>query len=410
MITADDNKGHRMPLKASLKIAMVAACPFPAPRGTPLRIYRLAEALTARGHEVHVIAYHIGGPSEPVPFAIHRIPNVPTYRRLGPGPTLQKLLVIDPLLTIKLLRLLKRGSFDLIHAHHYEGLLVSLPARRLTGIPIVFDMHTLLEPELPHYGLGLPARAKKRIARSLDRRLPPMADHILAVTEGIRGQLVDTFKVPGEKVTVATNGVLLSLFDDLDADVTERTNGAWRLVYAGNLASYQGIDLMLQAFRLVLDKRKDVVLRIVTEGDLGKWTGYAASLGIRESVEFHQVDFRRTVELLAASDIAINPRVECPGVPQKLLNYMAAGKAIVSFAGSAKFLEQERTGLIVEDGNVEALAGALLRLTGDAELVRRLGENAYHLVSNELSWEMSAETAEEVYRKVLSDAAAQQRK
>ena len=62
----------------------------------------------------------------------------------------------------------------------------------------------------------------------------------------------------------------------------------------------------------------------------------------------------------------------------------------------------EETGLIVEDGNVDAMAGAVLRLADDEDLVSRLGANAYHLVSNELSWEMSAETAEDVYRKVLA--------
>ncbi|CAN5167478.1 hypothetical protein BH20GEM2_BH20GEM2_04590 [soil metagenome] len=34
---------------------MVAACPLPAPRGTPIRILRLAEALALRGHEVHLV-------------------------------------------------------------------------------------------------------------------------------------------------------------------------------------------------------------------------------------------------------------------------------------------------------------------------------------------------------------------
>ena len=49
-----------MSASASLTIAMVAACPFPAPRGTPIRALRLAEALAARGHRVHVVTYHYG--------------------------------------------------------------------------------------------------------------------------------------------------------------------------------------------------------------------------------------------------------------------------------------------------------------------------------------------------------------
>jgi hypothetical protein len=40
---------------SALRIAMIAACPFPLGRGTPIRIQRQAETLAARGHEVHVV-------------------------------------------------------------------------------------------------------------------------------------------------------------------------------------------------------------------------------------------------------------------------------------------------------------------------------------------------------------------
>lgn len=380
---------------------MVAACPFPAPRGTPLRIYRLAEALAARGHNVHVVTYHLGTPAEPVPFKIHRIHDIPTYRRLAPGPNLQKLALVDPMLTLKLLSLVRKERIDLIHAHHYEGFLVSLPARRLAGVPIIFDVHTLLEPELPHYRLGMPTRIKRRIASCLDSRLPRKADHILAVTEDIRDQLVEKYGVPDERVTVATNGVLLSLFDDLETKSKATSDNLCKLIYTGNTASYQGIDLMLQAYRQVLDQKHDVVMRIVTEGDLGRWDEYADSIGVGDHVEFHQVGFRDAVELLADSDIAINPRVDCPGIPQKLVNYMAAGKAIVSFAGSAKHIVDGETGLVVEDGNVDAMASAILRLANDRELAQRLGDNADRLARNELSWDVSASIAEDVYHQLL---------
>ena len=42
------------------RIVMVAACPMPARRGTPLRVERLAEALAARGHHVELVTYQIG--------------------------------------------------------------------------------------------------------------------------------------------------------------------------------------------------------------------------------------------------------------------------------------------------------------------------------------------------------------
>lgn len=143
-----------------LRVAMVAACPLPQPRGTPIRIQRMAEALVRRGHDVHVVTYHLGTGSFEQPVAVHRTPVVPTYRRTAPGVGYQKLMVLDPLLTGKLARVLRRHRFDVIHAHHYEGLLAAAAARVGTGLPLVYDAHTLLVSELPYYQLGAPADRK----------------------------------------------------------------------------------------------------------------------------------------------------------------------------------------------------------------------------------------------------------
>src|SRR5690606_37801041 len=116
----------------SYKIVMLAARPFPYPRGTPIRIYRMADALPRRGHVVHVIAYHLHlaePPAQPPAFQLHRIPVVATYQKCSPGPSLQKLLVLDPLLAIKTARLMREHAFDVIHAHHFEGMLAGLLGR-----------------------------------------------------------------------------------------------------------------------------------------------------------------------------------------------------------------------------------------------------------------------------------------
>ncbi len=128
---------------------MVAACPFPFSRGTPIRVYRMAAALSQRGHEVDVVTYHLGERDSDAPFRIHRGANLPTYRKTSPGPTYQKLILLDPLLALKLRDLLRRQPVDVVHAHHYEGLLIAIAARSRVSPPTVFDAHTLLESELP---------------------------------------------------------------------------------------------------------------------------------------------------------------------------------------------------------------------------------------------------------------------
>jgi glycosyltransferase involved in cell wall biosynthesis len=98
------------------------------------------------------------------------------------------------------------------------------------------------------------------------------------------------------------------------------------------------------------------------------------------------------------------PRTACPGIPQKLLNYMAAGKAIVASAGSAKVLEHERTGLVVANGDVNGFADAVLRLAGNPSLRDALGTRARETVEREFSWERAAEMMEPVYARLMARA------
>jgi glycosyltransferase involved in cell wall biosynthesis len=88
-------------------------------------------------------------------------------------------------------------------------------------------------------------------------------------------------------------------------------------------------------------------------------------------------------------------------MPQKLLNYMAAGKPIVSFEGSAVNLEHKKTGWIVENGNIPGFANAILQLLDDSELAKKLGENARKYVASEFTWEKTAERVEAVYEQTL---------
>jgi glycosyltransferase involved in cell wall biosynthesis len=194
------------------RVAMLAACPFPAARGTPIRILRIADELARRGHDVDVITYHLGSDPQDAAFRIHRIANVRTYQKESPGPSYQKLLVLDPLLALKLLRLARRKRYDVVHAHHVEGLLAALPAARLFHVPVIFDAHTLLESELPFYRLGVSRAVLARVGRILDARLTRRADHVIAVSEKIRSAFVGRWGVDPDKVSVIPNGVECELF------------------------------------------------------------------------------------------------------------------------------------------------------------------------------------------------------
>ncbi len=385
-----------------LRIAMVAACPFPFPRGTPIRIQGMADVLAQRGHDVHVVTYHLDRDDRSLPFAVHRTPRIGVASPAAPGPTWTKLLLLDPLLVGTLLSVLRSGRCDLIHAHHYEGLIAALAARammRMPRIPVVYDAHTMLVSELHHYDLKLPHRMVQRIADGLERRLPRRADHVIAVSERIATRLDREFAVRADALTIVPSGVALEPFEPT---LRASSRAHKTIVFAGNLAAYQGIDQLLDAFGRLRARRSDVRLALVVESITDPRIPLAKRPELRDHVDLVVSDFASLPGHLASAEVAVNPRIECDGYPQKLLNYMAAGVPIVSFAGSARGLVDGETGLLVADGDVGGFAAALDRLLTDRALAERLGAAAREYARRELGWDRCARQLEGVYERVLA--------
>ncbi len=305
-------------MKKKFRIAMIAACPFPAQRGTPVRIYRASEALAQNGHDVHVLTYHFGEPVSELPFRIHRIPSLPFYRRYAAGPTYTKLLLMDPLLAAKIHKVILKYGIDLIHAHHYEGLLASIPSSKFSGRPVIYDAHTLLENELPSYSMALPNSVKRMAGKYLDIRLPKLAERVITVTDEIRQHLIHKAGIDPFRITAIPNGVECERFS---RHFHERITGdkTKRIIYTGNFASYQGIDLLLEAFRRICGEIDDVRLCLVSSFSFDAYEKMATRLGIRKRIEVIPTGFSEVPAWLGRADVAVNPRIVCDGLPRNCL-------------------------------------------------------------------------------------------
>jgi glycosyltransferase involved in cell wall biosynthesis len=80
---------------------------------------------------------------------------------------------------------------------------------------------------------------------------------------------------------------------------------------------------------------------------------------------------------------------------------MAAGKPIVSFAGSAKVLTHNETGYVVAGNSFHDFAEGVLDLLDRPELMYRMGTKAQTLSRTEYGWETVAEKTLHVYNKTL---------
>ncbi len=376
------------------RIAMVAASPFPYPQGSQVLVHQLAAALHRRGHAISLVTYHHGTGREPEGIDLRRVRPLPGAGPARAGPSWQKPL-LDLLVTRELIDVVRRGDADLVHAHNVDGLLAALVVRRSTGIPIVYHIHNAMGLELHTYFRSRTGRWLGRVAGGwADAHLPRRADRCLVLSP----QAADYFKRQGvERVHVVPPGIDYEPGDS--ARGRQLVGAAPFVLYSGNLDRYQDLHLLLQAFRLVLESQPGVRLVFSTNADPGGLYAQVRDLGLEQRVMFIAGDDFGTVrDLLAAARVAVCPRTNCLGFPIKLLNYMAAGRAIVVSEGSAVGLRHLESGLVVGNGDVAGMAAAIVSLVKDPALGRRLGEHASRVARLDYNWDQAADAIESVYR------------
>ena len=375
---------------------MVAASPFPFPQGSQVLIGQLASALQRRGHRVTLVTYHCGVGHPPPGLDILRILPRPRMGPVEARPSWQKPL-LDLFLAQALLRLVRRWQPDVIHTHNFEGLLAALLVRRLTAVPVVHHVHNAMGLELHTYFRYRATRwAGGLVGRWVDAHLPRRSEHCIVLNK----RAEDYFRQRGvERITVIPPGIE---FAPREAGPAPQARGEGPLVfYSGNLDRYQDIDLLLRAFRLVANARPDARLVLGANSGPGNWQAQVDALDLGGQVAFLLVDEFRTVrDWLAVADVAVCPRRTCLGFPIKLLNYMAAGKAIVASAGSAYGLRHMENGWVVADGDVPAMASAILALLDDPVLARRLGESAQSTARGEYTWARAVTAVETIYEQL----------
>jgi 1,2-diacylglycerol 3-alpha-glucosyltransferase len=303
---------------------------------------------------------------------------------------------------------IREEKIDIIHAHNYEGALVGIMAKWLTGKPLLYNAVNLMTDELAGYRFIRPAWLANALARGLDWFTPIFPDHITAVSPELRDWLV-SHGVPAAKVDLVPAGIEPELFDHPAPEKFREKyglNGQPIVMYTGVLNAFQRVDYLLRAFAVTLRAKPDALLLVVSplvsESHEQQHQQLARDLGISNSVVWIAPHTLADLpSYLALADVTVVPRPECPGHPVKLLNYMLAGKPTVSFAGGAKGVRHLHDAFIVPNHDYEALGGGIVTVLEDKKLAGELGANARATVLSEFDWRQICRKIERIYDHLL---------
>jgi glycosyltransferase involved in cell wall biosynthesis len=155
------------------------------------------------------------------------------------------------------------------------------------------------------------------------------------------------------------------------------------LLAAGRLTPQKGFDLLIKAFAIVAREEPDVTLRICGGGPQGrKLRRMVKRAGLEDQVQLPGPVKNLDEQLLEASMFVLSSRFE--GLPMVLLEAMSRGVPVVSFdcpTGPGEIVEDDRNGLLVPAGDIEALAAAMLALIRDEPRRLRCGAGALETAS-----------------------------
>ena len=392
---------------AVFSIAMVAACPFPANHGTPAAIKEMSEELARRGHSIRVVTYPLSHEVPVTGVEIDRVAQIGSNRAGTVGPSYQRL-AFDALLLFKLFQVVRRYKIDVIHTHNYEAALVGGFVGWLTGVPVIYNAINTMISELPSFGFIRPRVFATGLARLLDYIVPRMADTIIADTEELRSFILGKGIDPDRVVTI-NSGVRPEMFEAGDGSRVRNRfadRDAPLIIYTGTFDEFQGLSYLMKAFKIVHERKPSARLLLVgstiNPAHLAKYEKLAEDLGFAPQLAFTSCPLKELPDFLSAADVAVVPRPESPGIPTKLLNYMAAGNAIVSFKRSAMILEHGETAFLVEPATAENLAYGILSLLDDPALAGKLRRNVRSFVVGRFDWPSIALKLEAVYESLAT--------
>jgi glycosyltransferase involved in cell wall biosynthesis len=294
-------------------------------------------------------------------------------------------------------------TFDVIHDNQCLGYGLTLLKR--LKLPLVATIHHPISIDrAADFG-----QARNRLER-LRRRwfylfYVPMqssvarrVDRVITVSECSAQKLERLIHIPRSLIKVIYNGVDTNLFQNHNGIAKEPKS----IIFVGNTEDRKkGIIHLLQAIKIIKDDCP-VKLTIVDGG--APQTAYAPSL-VREYGLHNQVNIvrRLSVEELvkhyAAAEIAAVPSLfEGFGFPAA--EAMACELPVITTKAGAlpELVSDGDNGILIEPGDVPALAAAIKRLLEDKELRRKMGFAGRETAKHKFNWEKAAKQTLEVYQ------------
>ncbi|KAE8439014.1 glycosyltransferase [Vreelandella piezotolerans] len=291
-----------------------------------------------------------------------------------------------------------------------------LAARRL-GIPFIYEIRGFWEVTHESRDPSAVQTSNYHLTRHLETLLARHSDHVFTLTKAMQQALVDR-GLPSEQISLLPNSCDPATFDPKNNPKNKPLLRQLNIPddvpvigYIGTFNAYEGLDDLMHACGKLY--REGVVFRTLLVGSepsnrVGKGPcaseieSIAASYGFKDWLIMPgRIPHDQVSDYYSLIDIAPFTRKPLPVTelvsPLKPLEAMAMEKALVvsSVGALAEMVQDGKTGLVYEKGNIDSLAGKLASLLTDASIRQQMGKHARQWVIGNRTWKICAERVRE---------------
>lgn len=354
--------------------------------GITTYVVRLAEACTARGHEV-VVASGGGALGERLVQARVSHWAVPLATSAEFSPAVARAVA-------HLQRAVAEAPVDVVHAHTRVAQVAAHALWRRTGLPYVTTWHGFYR-------------------RRLGRRLWPCTGRLtIAISEPVVAHLRDVFHVPSEHIRLIPHGIDVARFaQPADPRQQQRFRRQAGLSDEGpvigtvvRLVESKGVAHLIESLREIVAQMPTAQLLVVGDGDDRARLERLATLhGVASAVHFVGA-VPETRVALSVMDLFVFLPATQEGFGLSLLEAMASARPIVAIrrgGGAPWVLEEAGVGVVVEPNRPADLAEAINALLRQPERSRALGAQAHAVAAARYDDARMIEQVEQVYAEAI---------
>ncbi|MED4375451.1 glycosyltransferase [Schinkia azotoformans] len=205
--------------------------------------------------------------------------------------------------------------------------------------------------------------SKKKLILSFSKYLYPKADLIIAQCKEMKDDLIESLGIDEKHIRYIYNPLDINKIQEGSKSENPFNKDKLNILSVGRLTYQKGFDVLINAFKIVIERFPNAHLTILGEGALkDELQDLAKGLGIRDHISFIGFKDNPYPYYYYADSYILSSRWE--GFPNSLLEALACGAKVVATnckSGPKEILEDNKYGTLVEEGNYESLANGIIQ-------------------------------------------------